>query len=66
MSDLFNLAHRFALVTGAGWRDGRVQIRLEVNWNGTCFGSPHAGQTAFGFDQLIAHAPTAETWWRGP
>ncbi|MCC7101415.1 MAG: fumarylacetoacetate hydrolase family protein [Rubrivivax sp.] len=41
---------------GAGWRDARVQMRLEVDWNGSRFGAAHGGPMAFGFDQLVAHA----------
>ncbi len=41
---------------GNGWADARCQMRLEVDWNGHRFGSPHAGAMAFGFDQLVAHA----------
>ncbi|MCW5657993.1 MAG: fumarylacetoacetate hydrolase family protein [Burkholderiaceae bacterium] len=41
---------------GAAWRDARVQMRLEVDWNGKRFGAAHGGPMAFGFDQLVAHA----------
>jgi len=41
---------------GAGWRDARVQMRLEVDWNGQRFGAAHGGAMAFGFDELVAHA----------
>ena len=41
---------------GVGWSAARVQMRLEVDWNGRRFGAPHAGAMAFGFDQLVAHA----------
>lgn len=41
---------------GEGWRDARVQMRLEVDWNGQRFGAAHGGAMAFGFDELIAHA----------
>lgn len=41
---------------GTGWRDARVQLRLEVDWNGRRFGAAHGGPMAFGFDQLVAHA----------
>jgi fumarylacetoacetate (FAA) hydrolase len=43
---------------GSAWRDGRVHLPLHVEWNGREFGHPHAGQMAFGFHQLIAHAAT--------
>ncbi|MFZ2989168.1 fumarylacetoacetate hydrolase family protein [Ideonella sp.] len=41
---------------GAGWADNRVQLRLQVDWNGQRFGLAHAGQMAFSFSQLVAHA----------
>jgi fumarylacetoacetate (FAA) hydrolase len=41
---------------GDSWRDGRVQLRLQVQWNGERFGEPHGGEMNFGFGQLIAHA----------
>jgi len=41
---------------GEGWRDGRVQMRLHVQWNGERFGEPHGGEMNFHFGQLVAHA----------
>lgn len=41
---------------GEAWRDGRVQMRLQVQWNGERFGEPHGGEMNFHFGQLIAHA----------
>jgi fumarylacetoacetate (FAA) hydrolase len=41
---------------GPAWRDGRVQMRLHVQWNGERFGEPHGGEMNFHFGQLIAHA----------
>lgn len=41
---------------GPAWRDGRVQMRLHVAWNGDRFGQPHAGEMNFHFGQLVAHA----------
>jgi fumarylacetoacetate (FAA) hydrolase len=41
---------------GAGWRDGRVQLRLQVHWNGRQVGMAHGGEMHFDFGQLIAHA----------
>jgi fumarylacetoacetate (FAA) hydrolase len=41
---------------GDAWRDGRVQMRLHVQWNGARFGEPHAGEMNFHFGELIAHA----------
>ncbi|MFT3904951.1 MAG: fumarylacetoacetate hydrolase family protein [Steroidobacteraceae bacterium] len=39
-----------------GWRDGRVQLPLQVYWNGREFGHPNCGAMGFSFEQLIEHA----------
>ncbi|WP_371367897.1 fumarylacetoacetate hydrolase family protein [Pseudomonas sp. QL9] len=41
---------------GDAWREGRVHLPLNVEWNGEWFGHPHGGAMHFGFHQLIAHA----------
>jgi fumarylacetoacetate (FAA) hydrolase len=41
---------------GTAWREARVQVRLEVDWNSKRFGAAHGAPMAFGFDQLVAHA----------
>ena len=41
---------------GEHWRDGRVHLRLHVEWNDRWFGHPHGGEMNFGFGELIAHA----------
>ncbi len=41
---------------GADWRDGRIQLPLEVKRNGALFGQPVGGALHFGFGDLIAHA----------
>ncbi|MBF8747075.1 fumarylacetoacetate hydrolase family protein [Pseudomonas putida] len=41
---------------GEAWREGRIHLPLQVEWNGDWFGSPHGGAMHFGFHQLIAHA----------
>ena len=41
---------------GSAWRDGRVQMRLQVQWNGERFGEPHGGEMNYHFGQLVAHA----------
>lgn len=46
---------------GEGWRDGRLHLRLEVEWNMRRFGAAHGGAMAFCFDQLIAHAAYSRT-----
>jgi fumarylacetoacetate (FAA) hydrolase len=40
---------------GGSWFDGRVNLRLRIDWNGREFGHPHAGQMGFGFGELIEH-----------
>lgn len=41
---------------GEAWRDGRVQMKLHLQWNGERFGEPHGGEMNFGFGDLVAHA----------
>ena len=41
---------------GSGWRDGRVQLNLHVEWNGAWFGHAHGGEMHYHFGELIAHA----------
>ncbi|HSW17579.1 MAG TPA: fumarylacetoacetate hydrolase family protein [Ramlibacter sp.] len=41
---------------GEAWRDARVHLDLEVQYNGERFGEPNGGEMNFGFDELIAHA----------
>ncbi|MBX3039717.1 MAG: fumarylacetoacetate hydrolase family protein [Bdellovibrionaceae bacterium] len=41
---------------GSSWKDGRVHLPLEVNYNGEFFGKANAGAMHFGFGELIAHA----------
>ncbi|PVZ42518.1 fumarylacetoacetate hydrolase family protein [Pseudomonas sp. CC120222-01a] len=41
---------------GEAWRNGRVHLPLNVEWNGRWFGHPHGGAMHFGFHELIAHA----------
>jgi len=41
---------------GEDWRDGRVQLALEVTWNEERFGHPHGGEMHYSFGELIAHA----------
>jgi fumarylacetoacetate (FAA) hydrolase len=41
---------------GGAWRDGRVHLDLEVDWNGTPFGRPNGREMNFGFGELVAHA----------
>lgn len=40
---------------GAGWRNGRVNLPVQVEWNGQWFGHPDASQMGFGFHELVAH-----------
>lgn len=41
---------------GSSWRDGRVALDLEVDWNGERFGRANGGAMDFGFHELVAHA----------
>lgn len=41
---------------GDAWRDARVHMNLQIDWNGTRFGQPSGSEMNYGFDQLIAHA----------
>jgi fumarylacetoacetate (FAA) hydrolase len=41
---------------GTAWRDGRVQLNLQIQWNGERFGEPNGREMNFHFGQLIAHA----------
>lgn len=41
---------------GAAWQQGRLQLRLQVQWNGERFGEPSAAEMNFSFGELIAHA----------
>jgi fumarylacetoacetate (FAA) hydrolase len=41
---------------GPNWRDGRVHLRLHVEWNGRWFGHPSGSEMSFSFADLIAHA----------
>jgi fumarylacetoacetate (FAA) hydrolase len=46
---------------GDHWRDGRVHLRLHVEWNNRWFGHPHGREMNFGFGELIAHAARTRT-----
>jgi fumarylacetoacetate (FAA) hydrolase len=41
---------------GEGWRDHRVCLPLEIDYNQTRFGAANGQEMAFGFNDLIAHA----------
>jgi fumarylacetoacetate (FAA) hydrolase len=41
---------------GDCWADGRVHLRLRVEWNGALFGNAHGGEMSVGFHELVAHA----------
>jgi fumarylacetoacetate (FAA) hydrolase len=40
---------------GTAWREGRIQLKLQVERNGERFGDPHGGEMNFGFGELVAH-----------
>lgn len=44
-----------------GWKDGRVQLPLLVDYNGEFFGKANAGAMHFHFGQLIAHLALTRT-----
>ncbi len=41
---------------GPAWENGRVNLALDVRYNGKFFGNPNAKEMHFHFGQLIAHA----------
>ncbi|WP_203290704.1 fumarylacetoacetate hydrolase family protein [Maricaulis parjimensis] len=41
---------------GGAWREGRVCLPLEIDWNGTRFGAARGDEMEFGFHELVAHA----------
>jgi fumarylacetoacetate (FAA) hydrolase len=41
---------------GSAWQRGRVQLDLQVQWNGERFGEPNGSEMNFGFGDLVAHA----------
>ncbi|MEO9599527.1 fumarylacetoacetate hydrolase family protein [Parasphingorhabdus sp.] len=41
---------------GEGWKDGRVCLDLDIDWNGNKFGSANGAAMDFGFHELVAHA----------
>ena len=41
---------------GDAWRDGRVCLDLEIDWNGRRVGAANGAAMAFGFHELVAHA----------
>lgn len=43
---------------GDAWREARVCLDLDIEFNGSWFGNPNGAEMNFGFDQLIAHACT--------
>jgi fumarylacetoacetate (FAA) hydrolase len=46
---------------GPAWRDGRVRLEVQVEWNEQAFGHPNAAQMGFGFHELVAHAARTRT-----
>lgn len=41
---------------GDAWKEGRIHLPLQVEYNGQFFGKANAGQMHFSFGELIAHA----------
>jgi fumarylacetoacetate (FAA) hydrolase len=46
---------------GSAWRDGRVDLILEVDWNGSRFGAPCGYPMSSSFPELVAHAARTRT-----
>jgi fumarylacetoacetate (FAA) hydrolase len=46
---------------GDHWADGRIHLRLRVEWNGERFGNAHGGAMSVGFHELVAHAAATRT-----
>ncbi len=41
---------------GSAWKNGRLHLPLNINFNGEVFGRPQAGEMHFHFGDLISHA----------
>lgn len=41
---------------GEGWKDGRVCLDLQIDWNKKRFGAANGAAMDFGFHELVAHA----------
>ncbi|MCB0403943.1 MAG: fumarylacetoacetate hydrolase family protein [Bdellovibrionales bacterium] len=41
---------------GDAWKDGRIELEMEVRLNGELFGNPSGREMNFSFQQLVAHA----------
>lgn len=41
---------------GDAWKEARIHLPLEIDWNGSRFGKANGDEMAYGFDDLIAHA----------
>lgn len=41
---------------GPQWRNGRICLDLQVDWNGQRFGNPNGEPMEFGLHELVAHA----------
>jgi fumarylacetoacetate (FAA) hydrolase len=46
---------------GVHWLDGRVHLKLDVDWNDSHFGHAHGGAMGHGFHELIEHAASTRT-----
>jgi fumarylacetoacetate (FAA) hydrolase len=40
---------------GEAWNNGRVELNLNVHWNGDWFGSPNGSEMNFSFGEIISH-----------
>ena len=50
---------------GAAWRDGRVQLRMTVRWNGERVGHPSGAEMHFSFFQLLEHVARTRAFTAG-
>lgn len=46
---------------GDAWKDGRVNLDLEVRWNDKRFGNANGSEMSVGFHELVAHAAATRT-----
>jgi fumarylacetoacetate (FAA) hydrolase len=51
---------------GGDWRDARIDLTLDIAWNGKQFGAANGYDMGFGFDELISHAALTRPLVAGP
>lgn len=50
---------------GNAWKDGRIHLPLNTDYNGTFFGKPNASEMFFSFFQIIEHIATTRNLGHG-